>query len=236
MIKSGTVFLIPVFLSDTQPNAVFPSVNSEIISSLDHFIVEDLRTARRFLRKVGFNKDFEKVKFYELNKHTRDSDIYTFLDDVKTGKDIGLMSEAGIPCVADPGYQIVNLAHQLGIKVKPLIGPSSILLALMASGMNGQQFVFHGYLPIDKNERRKSLLNIENIARKSNQTQIFIETPYRNNKLLTDILNFCADNTMLCIATDVTGEKESIKTRSIVNWRKINIDLHKKPTVFLING
>ncbi len=235
-MKSGTVFLIPVFLSETSPNSVFPSDNMGIVNSLDHFIVEDLRTARRFLRKVGFNKEFEKVKFYELNKHTDSSEIYTYLDDVKTGKDLGLMSEAGIPCVADPGFQIVNLAHQIGIQVKPLIGPSSILLALMGSGFNGQQFVFHGYLPIDKNERRKAILNIENIARKSNQTQIFIETPYRNNKLLADLLSFCADNTMLCIATDITGDKESIKTRPISNWKKMKTDINKKPTVFLING
>jgi 16S rRNA (cytidine1402-2'-O)-methyltransferase len=145
------------------------------------------------------------------------------------------MSEAGIPCVADPGFQIVNLAHQMGIKVKPLIGPSSILLALMGSGFNGQRFVFHGYLPIDRNERRKAILNIENQATKKNQTQIFIETPYRNNKLVADILSFCAENTLLCIASDITGENEFIKTLSIGQWRKTKIDLHKKPTVFLIN-
>lgn len=235
-MKNGIVFLIPVFLSDSQANGVFPNINREIIFSLDVFIVENLRTARRFLRKVGYQKDFEKVKFYELNEHTQSLAIYKFLDDVKTGKNIGLMSEAGIPCVADPGFQIVDFAQQLGIQVKPLIGPSSILLALMASGMNGQQFVFHGYLPIDKKERRKTILNIENTARNSNQTQIFIETPYRNNKLFADILTFCASNTMLCVATDITGEKESIKTRSIEEWRKIKLDLHKKPTVFLING
>lgn len=235
MIK-GNVFLIPVFLSDTSPDRVFPNDNMAIINKLDNFIVEDLRTARRFLRKVGYKKDFEKVKFYLLNEHTDSTEIYSYLDEVKIGQDIGLMSEAGIPCVADPGYQIVNLAHRHGIDVKPLIGPSSIFLALMASGFNGQQFVFHGYLPIDKHERRKTILNIENIARKSNQTQIFIETPYRNNKLLDDILSSCTENTMLCIATDITGEKEFIKTKSIVQWRKTKIDLHKKPTVFLING
>lgn len=235
-MKKGTVFLIPVFLSDTSPNSVFPGDNLAIITNLDAFIVEDIRTARRFLRKVGYKKDFEEVKFYLLNEHTDSSEIYTYLDDVKKGQDIGLMSEAGIPCVADPGYQIVNLAHQSDIEVKPLIGPSSILLALMSSGFNGQQFVFHGYLPIDKHQRRKVILNIENKARKSNQTQIFIETPYRNNKLLADILTSCADNTMLCIATDITGEKEYIKTKSVSQWSKLQIDLHKKPTVFLING
>lgn len=235
-MKNGTVFLIPVFLADTSSNSVFPNDNIEIIAGLDNFIVEDLRTARRFLRKVGFKKDFDKINFYELNEHTDPSEIYTYLDDVKNGKDIGLMSEAGIPCVADPGYQIVSLAHQNGIDVKPLIGPSSILLALMGSGFNGQQFVFHGYLPIDRSERRNTILNIEKIARKSNQTQIFIETPYRNNKLVADILAFCANNTMLCIATDITGKNEFIKTKSIGLWKKTKIDLHKKPTVFLING
>lgn len=235
-MKKGTVFLIPVFLSETKTNSVFPSLNLEVINSLDRFIVEDLRTARRFLRKVGFNKDFDKVKFYELNEHTDSSEIYAYLDDVKIGENIGIMSEAGIPCVADPGFQIVNLAHQMGIQVKPLIGPSSILLALMGSGFNGQQFVFHGYLPIDKHERRKTILNIENTARKTNQTQIFIETPYRNNKLVDDILKLCAANTMLCIAVDITGENEIIKTKSINVWKKNKIDLHKKPTVFLINA
>ncbi len=235
-MKSGTLFLIPVFLSDTNTNDVFPSVNMEIINSLNDFIVEDLRTARRFLRKVGYNKDFEKVNFHLLNEHTNSPDIYTYLDKVKIGQNIGLMSEAGTPCVADPGFEIVSLAHQLGIKVKPLIGPSSILQALMGSGFNGQQFVFHGYLPIDKYERRKTILNIQNKARNNNQTQIFIETPYRNNKLLTDILTLCADNTLLCIASDITGENEFIKTKSISDWRKINLDIHKKPTVFLIYG
>ena len=235
MMESGTLFLIPVFLSDTNTNEIFPSVNLEIINSLNDFIVEDLRTARRFLRKVGYKKDFEKVNFHLLNEHTNPSDIYTYLDKAKIGHNIGLMSEAGIPCVADPGFEIVNLAHQLGIKVKPLIGPSSILQALMGSGFNGQQFVFHGYLPIDKSERRKTILSIVNKARKNNQTQIFIETPYRNNKLVADILTFCAENTLLCIATDITGENEFIKTKSIHDWRKIKIDLHKKPTVFLIN-
>ena len=223
MMKSGTVFLIPVFLSDTNKNDVFPSTNLEIINSLDNFIVEDLRTARRFLRKVGFSKDFDKVDFYLLNEHTEVFEISTYLDKVKFGQNIGLMSEAGIPCVADPGFEIVNLAHQLGIKVKPLIGPSSILLALMGSGFNGQQFVFHGYLPIDKHERRKTILNIENKARKSNQTQIFIETPYRNNKLLADILTSCADNTLLCIATDITGENEFIRTKIIFSYWYNNI-------------
>jgi len=235
-MKNGTVFLIPVFLSETNPNRVFPDDNLSIINRLDNFIVEDLRTARRFLRKVGFDKDFEQVKFYELNKHTDPSEISSFLNDVEKGQDIGLMSEAGIPCVADPGFQIVSLAHQNGIDVKPMIGPSSILLALMGSGFNGQQFVFHGYLPIDKYERRKTILNIESIARKSNQTQIFIETPYRNNKLVSDILAFCADTTMFCIAADITGKSEYIKTKSISQWKKTKIDLHKKPTVFLLNG
>lgn len=234
-MKSGTVFLIPVFLSETNPENVFPSFNLEIIISLDRFIVENIRTARRFLRKVGYTKDFDKVKFFELNQHTDAAEIYTFLDDVKVGKNIGLMSEAGIPCVADPGFQIVSLAHQLGIQVKPMIGPSSILLALMGSGFNGQQFVFHGYLPIDKHELRKSILNIENSARKNNQTQIFMETPYRNNKLVADILAFCADDMNLCIATDITGEKEMIKTKSVGEWKKLKLDIHKKPTVFLIN-
>ena len=235
MMESGTLFLIPVFLSDTNTNEIFPSVNLEIINSLNDFIVEDLRTARRFLRKVGYKKDFEKVNFHLLNEHTNPSDIYTYLDKAKIGHNIGLMSEAGIPCVADPGFEIVNLAHQLGIKVKPLIGPSSILQALMGSGFNGQQFVFHGYLPIDKSERRKTILSIVNKARKNNQTQIFIETPYRNNKLLADLLTYCGENTLLCIATDITGENESIKTKSISDWRKTKLDLHKKPTVFLIN-
>jgi len=235
-MNRGTVFLIPVFLSDTNFDRVFPHENLEIINSLDSYIIENIRTARRFLRKVGYKKDFDKVNFYLLNEHTDSSEIYTYLNDVKNGKDIGLMSEAGIPCVADPGFQIVNLAHQLDIQVKPLTGPSSIFLALMASGFNGQQFVFHGYLPVEKHERRKAILNLETHARKSGQTQIFIETPYRNNKLVNDILTVCSNNTLLCIATDITSENEFIKTKSINEWRKKKVDLHKKPTVFLING
>jgi 16S rRNA (cytidine1402-2'-O)-methyltransferase len=234
-MKKGILYLIPVFLSETDPSEVFPDENLRIISGLDNFIVEDLRTARRTLRKIGYEKNFDQVTFYLLNEHTDISEIYSFLDKTKQGEDIGLMSEAGIPCVADPGFEIVNLAHQDSLRVKPLIGPSSIVLALMASGFNGQQFVFHGYLPIDKPNRKNAILKLESTALNTNQTQIFIETPYRNNKLFTDLLSYCKAETKLCVARDITGLTEFIKTKTIGKWKNEKVDLHKVPAVFLIN-
>lgn len=235
-MEKGRVYLVPSFLSETNSKDNFPVVNNELIYSLNIFIVENLRTARRFLRKIGYKKDFGEVKFYELNKHTDTTEINKFLDPALKGDNIGLISEAGTPCVADPGSEIVMLAHRLSIDIIPLVGPSSIILALMASGFNGQSFVFHGYLPIDKKQRSSRIKELENNAYKLQQTQIFIEAPYRNNQLFQSILENCSEETLVCIAVDITNtETEFIKTKNVKDWKKNKLpDLHKKPVVFLL--
>ena len=234
-MHTGTLYLIPSFLAETNEQRHFPAVNLEVILSLEHFIVENVRTARRFLRKVGYDKDFGQVEFLVLDKHTDPAQINAYLDPLKSGHDMGLLSEAGNPCIADPGSVIVSLAHQADIRVVPLTGPSSIFLALMASGLNGQQFVFHGYLPIDRKEKEKKLRELERQASVSGQTQIFMETPYRNMPLLETIMKTCRDSTMLCIGSMITHDEfEFIKTKTIGDWRKMLPDLHKKPTVYLL--
>ncbi len=235
-MENGRVFLVPSFLSETNTKDNFPLVNNEILYSLEVFIVENLRTARRFLRKIGFTRDFNEIKFYELNKHTESSEIKSFLDPVFVGENIGLISEAGAPCVADPGSEIVKLAHGMGIDVVPLVGPSSIILALMASGFNGQSFVFHGYLPIDKKQRNTKIREIENNAYKLQQSQIFIEAPYRNNQLFQSIIENCSGETLICLAVNITNtETEYIKTKTVAFWKKNKPpDLHKRPVVFLL--
>ena len=230
----GKLYLIPTFLSETDPENVFPGINTKILSSLDIFIVEELRTARRFLRKVGFNKPFEEVTLHLLNEHTDLSKIGNYLDEAEKGKDIGLFSEAGTPCIADPGSVIVKIAHKRDIRVVPLTGPSSIMLALMASGFNGQNFAFIGYLPIDKKEAANKIRQLEKAIYQNNQTQIFIETPYRNNRLFEILLNTCSDSTMICVASDLTSEKEFIKTLSVRDWKYQKPDIHKIPAVFLM--
>lgn len=234
-MKKGQVILIPSFLSDTNSQDNFPIVNNRIIYSLNIFIVENLRTARRFLRKIGYKNNFDEVRFFELNKHTDSSEIRSFLDPLLKGEDVGLISEAGTPCVADPGSEVVKLAHGLNIEIVPLVGPSSIILALMASGFNGQSFIFHGYLPIDKKQRGAKIKEIENNAYKLQQTQIFIEAPYRNNQLFQSIVETCSGETLICIAADITNsEKEFIKTKTILEWKKKMPELHKRPVVFLL--
>jgi len=233
-MKKGTLYLIPSFLSETNYENVFPNFNRKIIFRLDEFIVEELRTARRFLRKVGYTKDFNKTQFHILNEHTDLTEIEKYLKNIALGKNSGLLSEAGIPCVADPGAEIVRIAQEMNIRVIPLIGPSSIFLALMASGFNGQNFAFHGYLPIDKKDRKKKILEIEQYAKKHEQTQIFIETPYRNNQMLQSILEVCASDTLVCVASNITAENETIKTKRIKDWSKTIPNLHKSPAVFLM--
>ncbi len=233
-MKKGVLYLIPSFLSETEYDNVFPVFNREIILTLDEFIVEELRTARRFLRKIGYKKDFDKTQFHILNEHTDLTVIEKYLKNITSGKDLGLLSEAGTPCIADPGAEIVRIAQQMNVQVVPLIGPSSIFLALMASGFNGQNFVFHGYLPIDKKERKKKIMEIEQNAKKYDQTQIFIETPYRNNQMFQGIIEACASETLLCIACNITGDDESIITKKVKDWRKTEPSLHKKPAVFLL--
>ena len=234
-MERGRVYLIPSFLAETNNASHFPPVNLDVVGKLDRFIVENLRTARRFLRKVGYTIDFDQVVFYELNKHTDPAQIATYLKDTMDGVDVGLLSEAGIPCIADPGSAIVALAHEQGIRVVPLSGPSSIFLALMASGFNGQQFVFHGYLPIDRREKEQKLREMEKQAAALGQTQIFMETPYRNNQLMAAIMRTCKESTLLCIGSMISHDAfEFIRTKPVGKWKSSLPDLNKKPTVFLL--
>lgn len=227
-----TIFLIPTILAPDTQETVLPPQIKAVVSELNVFFVEELRTARRFISSLKLNKVIDDITFYELNKDTPHDQTLSQLKKLKT--DAGIISEAGCPGIADPGAVAVGFAHQLGHKVVPLVGPSSILMALMASGFNGQSFTFNGYLPIDKQLRIKSLQNLEQIAKKKHQTQIFMETPFRNNQLLEDVIQTLNAETLLCIACNVTAEDEFIKTLPIKEWRKSKPDLHKKPTIFLL--
>ena len=234
MAKTGTLFLIPSTIAENTSVLVLPSKVLELISSLDEFIVEDERNARRFLKSIGYTKSLQSLILYKLNKHTSDKEIPEFITTLLKGKDMGLLSEAGCPCIADPGSVIVTLAHKNNIPVKPLVGPSSILLSLMASGFNGQNFAFNGYLPIDKNLRIRKIKELENKAYRENQTQIFIETPFRNTQLLNDIINSCSPSTLLCLAINITGKDEFIETKTVMDWKKQVPEIHKKTAIFLL--
>jgi 16S rRNA (cytidine1402-2'-O)-methyltransferase len=227
-----TLFLIPTILAPDTQETVLPPQIKAVVSELDIFFVEELRTARRFISSLKLNKIIDDITFYELNKDTPHDQTLAQLKKLKA--DAGIISEAGCPGVADPGAVAVGFAHQLGYKVVPLVGPSSILMALMASGFNGQSFTFNGYLPIDKQLRIKSLKDLEQIAKKKQQTQIFMETPFRNNQLLEDVLQNLNSETLLCIACNVTADDEFIKTLRVKDWQKTKPDLHKKPTIFLL--
>jgi 16S rRNA (cytidine1402-2'-O)-methyltransferase len=227
-----TLFLIPTILAPDTQNAVLSPQIKEVVSQLNTFFVEDVRTARRFISSLKINKVIDEITFVELSKDTPPEQTAEFLKTLKT--DAGIISEAGCPGIADPGAVAVGIAHRLGIRVVPLVGPSSILMALMASGMNGQSFSFHGYLPIDKTLKIKALKQLEQDAKRKTQSQIFMETPYRNNQLLEDILTHLDQNTLLCIASNITAPDELIKTLSINQWKKQKPDLHKKPTIFII--
>ncbi|HLW08922.1 MAG TPA: SAM-dependent methyltransferase [Fermentimonas sp.] len=229
-----TLYLIPVLMGESTVDKVIPAYNTGIVSGLKFFIVENIRTARRFLKKCDPEIDIDSLTFFELNKHTNKNDISGFLDPMKSGNSIGIMSEAGCPGVADPGADVVEIAQQKGYKVVPLVGPSSILMSLMASGFNGQSFAFHGYLPIDSNERAKKIKQLESRSYSEDQTQLFIETPYRNIKLAEDILQLCKAQTKLCIASNITNDDEYIVTKSIKEWKGKLPDINKKPTIFLI--
>ncbi len=232
--KTGCIYLVPVGLGDESPADFLPHYNREVVNMLDEFIVENIRSARRFLRSTGYSKDFSQVIFHTLDKHTSQDEIPGFLMNVLKGKNIGILSEAGNPCIADPGNKVVKRAHESGIRVIPLVGPNSILMALISSGFNGQNFTFHGYLPVDKRERQSRLKEVQQWAIQKDQTQIFMETPFRNNALLADILSSCNDAMLLCIASNITTENESIKTLTIRQWKKQTPDLHKQPSVFLL--
>ncbi len=228
------LYLIPVTLGETPVEQVLPGYNTRIITQLRYFIVENVRTARRFLKQCNKDIDIDSLTFYELNQHTDRQHISDYLKPIREGESVGVISEAGCPAVADPGADVVAIAQSEGIKVVPLVGPSSMLMSVMASGFNGQSFAFHGYLPIDANERIKKLKQLETRAYAEDQTQLFIETPYRNQKLVEDILQHCRPQTRLCIAMNISCNDEYIVTKSIKAWKGKLPDMHKKPCVFLI--
>ncbi|SEL43074.1 SAM-dependent methyltransferase [Parapedobacter koreensis] len=231
----GTLYLIPVPLADDAVAASFTPYLVHIINTIDEYIVENEKTARKFLKQAGLQKAQRELVLHDYGKHARDkADTTSFFSGLLDGKDVGLMSEAGCPGVADPGADIVAEAHRRGIDVAPLVGPSAILLALMASGFNGQSFVFHGYLPIDKAERSKKIKALEQAAQRERQTQLFIETPFRNNQLLEEILRIGKPQTRLCVACNLTAADERIVSQPIQQWKKGNHDFHKKPAIFLI--
>lgn len=233
-MQNGTLYLIPVPLAEEAAHKTFTPYLVDTINQIDTYIVENSKTARRFLKEAGLKTPQKDLIVHDYDKHSRNASLVPFFKELLEGKDVGLMSEAGCPGIADPGADIVAEAHKRGIKVVPLVGPSSILLALMASGFHGQSFTFWGYLPIDKEQRSKRIKDLELSGTRYKQTQMFIETPFRNNQMLEEILKSCKPNTQLCIASNLTGEDEFIKTQSIYNWRKEEIDLHKKPTIFLL--
>ncbi|MDR1881244.1 MAG: SAM-dependent methyltransferase [Prevotella sp.] len=230
----ASLFLIPVTLGETSLEQALPARNKEIILQIKYFIVENIRSARRFLKKTDNNINIDELTFYELNKRTKPEDIDNYLQPITKGFHIGIMSEAGCPAIADPGSDIVAIAQRKNYKVVPLVGPSSILLSLMASGFNGQSFAFQGYLPVDSPERIKKIKQLEHCIYQEHQTQIFIETPYRNQKLAEDMIKHCAPSTKLCIAMNITCEDEFIKTMPVKQWAKHLPDMAKQLCIFLL--
>ncbi|MBO7554042.1 MAG: SAM-dependent methyltransferase [Bacteroidaceae bacterium] len=230
----AALYLIPVLLGDTAVERVLPTYNQEVVRDIRHFIVEDVRSARRFLKKVDKDFDIDGSQFYPLNKHTSPEEISGYLKPLEEGHSMGVISEAGCPAIADPGADVVALAQRKHLKVVPLIGPSSIILSVMGSGFNGQSFAFNGYLPIEAADRTKRLKLLEQRAYTEQQTQIFIETPYRNNRLVEDILATCRPQTRLCIAANITCEEEYIVTQTLKEWKGHVPDLSKQPCIFLI--
>ena len=233
---SGKLYLIPSLLFSETYQQVIPPYNVEVIKSLQLFFVENERSARRFISGLKAGVNIEGLRLIVLDKDTLPETIKPVIKEIAAGLNAGVISEAGCPGVADPGALAVGLAHQAGVEVIPLVGPSSILMALMASGMNGQSFAFHGYLPIEKHDRVKAIHKLETESRVKNQTQIFIETPYRNNSLIQDLLNNCQKNTLLCVAADITGPGQFIKTAGIAKWKTEIPDLNKRPAIFLLQG
>jgi 16S rRNA (cytidine1402-2'-O)-methyltransferase len=228
------LYLIPVTLGDTSIESVLPSYNKSIILEIKYFIVEDIRSARRFLKKVDKDIDIDQLNFFPLNKHTSTNDISGYLKPLQEGNSMGVISEAGCPAVADPGADVVAIAQRNNLKVVPLVGPSSIILSVMGSGFNGQSFAFHGYLPVEPGDRTRRIKELEQRVYSENQTQLFIETPYRNNKMAEDIVKSCRPTTRLCVAANITCADEYIKTKSVKEWIGKLPDLSKKPCIFLI--
>ena len=230
----ATIYLIPVPLGEAEHARTFPAYNREVIISLKHFIVENVRTARRFLKKTVPSIIIDELHFSELNEHTSPEAIAGMLAPLENGMSVGLMSEAGCPAVADPGADVVAIAQRKGYHVVPLVGPSSIVLALMASGFNGQQFAFQGYLPVEATKRMERIKALEVRMYAENETQIFIETPYRNRKLLGDLIRACKPSTRLCVAANITCDDELIRTLPVKEWAKNLPDINRKPAIFLI--
>jgi 16S rRNA (cytidine1402-2'-O)-methyltransferase len=233
---TGKLYLIPSLLGDSSPEDVLPKSVFSVIERLENYIVEDVRTARRFLKKAGSPVKIDDITFFELNKHTPDDDLEGFLAPASAGSDMGMLSEAGVPCIADPGSKITALAHRSGIRVVPLAGPSSVILALMASGLNGQSFSFHGYLPVGRNDRVQAIKRLERDSISRMQSQIFMETPYRNSAMIDDLIRVCHPATFLSIACDITLDSEFISTRQIHEWARKKPDIQKRPAIFIIQG
>jgi 16S rRNA (cytidine1402-2'-O)-methyltransferase len=232
--KKGKLYLIPTRLGDNPPLEVLPISIKKIIENIDYYIVENEKTARRFIKRISPGKAQPSLKLQVLNKYTTEAERNTYLNPCLEGISMGLLSEAGCPAIADPGADIVSLAHQMDIRVVPLVGPSSIILALMASGMNGQSFTFNGYLPIDKSERKSKIKALERLSSEHNQSQIFIETPYRNMNMLEDLVKTLQPDTRICVACDLTLPTEFIKTKMAKDWKYNTEDLHKRPAIFII--
>jgi 16S rRNA (cytidine1402-2'-O)-methyltransferase len=234
--KKGNLYLIPCPMGDVPPLAVLPISVKKSIEKIDHYIVEHEKSARRFIKSIVPEKSQPSLNFKEINKFTNPEEIPPMLNPCLDGFDVGVISDAGCPGIADPGARAVHYAHELGIKVVPLVGPSSILLAMMASGFNGQNFAFNGYLPIDKGERKTELKRLEKVSKDFDQSQLFIETPYRNNQMLQSLIENLNPQTRICVACDITLPSEYIKTAPVSLWKKIKVDLHKRPTLFIIQG
>jgi len=235
--NQGKLYLIPTTLGDNEPLEVLPISIKKAIEQINHYIVENEKTARRFIKKISPRKSQPSLHLSVLNKYTEPEEIPTFLQSCLDGFNTGILSEAGCPGIADPGADVVKIAHDKNIQVVPLVGPSSILLALMASGMNGQSFAFNGYLPIDAAERKSAVKRLEKLSRDYDQSQLFIETPYRNDKLLAELTKTLSPNTRLCVACDVTLPSEYILTKTISDWKRTKVEsLHKRPAIFIIHG
>lgn len=233
-MQTGRIYLFPSSLGDVPPSEVLPQRNIELLRGVRHFVVEELRTARRFLKACDRSIVIDDLHFEVLNEHTSSDEVEAMLAPALTGEDIGVISEAGCPAVADPGADLVAAAQRRGIEICPLVGPSSILLSLMASGFNGQSFAFDGYLPIDAGRRAARLREMEKSVRTRRQTQIFIETPYRNNRLVAELARTLSPDMLLCVAADLTGPRQSVRTLSLRRWRNETYDYDKIPAIFLI--
>lgn len=233
--EKGKLYLIPTTLGDNEPLEVLPYSVRTVIEGLSHFIVENEKTARAFIKKITPKKPQPSLTIFKVDKYAQEVEVRTYLDVCEQGISIGLLSEAGVPAIADPGADIVKMAHEKGIQVVPLVGPSSIILAMMASGFNGQNFAFNGYLPIDNTERRAAIKNLERLSKDKNQSQIFIETPFRNEKMLTELKSSLTPSTKLCVACDITLQNEYIKTLTAKDWKQEKPNLHKRPTIFIIH-